>query len=38
MGKIITEAFYINFYLAGKYWAILTNNERILDRISTTNR
>jgi len=38
MGKIIIEAFYINFYLAGKYWAILTNNNRILDRISTENR
>jgi len=38
MGKIIIEAFYINFYLAGKYWAILTNNNRILDRISTVNK
>jgi len=38
IGKIIIEAFYINFYLAGKYWAVLTNNNRILDRISTTNR
>ena len=37
MGKIVVEAFFINFYLAGKYWATLTNNNRILDRISTRN-
>jgi uncharacterized SAM-binding protein YcdF (DUF218 family) len=37
MGKIVVEAFFINFYLAGRYWAILTNNNRILDRISTRN-
>jgi uncharacterized SAM-binding protein YcdF (DUF218 family) len=38
IGKIAIEAFFINFYLAGKYWAILTGNNRILDRISTVNR
>jgi len=37
MGKIVVEAFFINFYLAGKYWATLTNSNRILDRISTRN-
>ncbi|WP_428088027.1 YdcF family protein [Candidatus Thioglobus sp.] len=38
MGKVVIEAFYVNFYLAGKYWAILTNNNKVLDRISTINR
>lgn len=35
ISKIIIEAFYINFYLVGKYWAIFTNNSRIINRIST---
>ncbi|RUA06010.1 MAG: hypothetical protein DSY43_03090 [Gammaproteobacteria bacterium] len=35
MGKIIIEAFFINFYLVGKYWAMLTNNSIIINRIST---
>jgi uncharacterized SAM-binding protein YcdF (DUF218 family) len=34
IGKIIIEAFYINFYLVGRYWAIFTNNRKILKRIS----
>ncbi|CAC9962160.1 hypothetical protein [uncultured Gammaproteobacteria bacterium] len=38
IGRVVIEAFFINFYLAGKYWAILTGNNRILDRISTVNR
>ncbi|MDT8371969.1 MAG: glycosyltransferase [Gammaproteobacteria bacterium] len=32
--KTLTEAFYLHWYLAGKYWAHLTNNMRMLDRIS----
>ncbi|SMM99141.1 GdmH [uncultured Candidatus Thioglobus sp.] len=35
IGKIMIEAFYINFYLSGKYWAMLTNNGKIINRIST---
>jgi uncharacterized SAM-binding protein YcdF (DUF218 family) len=35
IGKIIIEAFYVNFYLSGKYWAIFTNNSRVINRIST---
>ncbi|MBA5248124.1 MAG: YdcF family protein [Gammaproteobacteria bacterium] len=32
--KITIEAFYVNFYLVGKYFAIFTSNGKILNRIS----
>ncbi|MFO7603577.1 MAG: YdcF family protein, partial [Gammaproteobacteria bacterium] len=32
--KLLIEAFYLHWYLTGKYWARLTHNTRMLDRIS----
>lgn len=32
--KTIVEGFHLHWYFTGKYWASLTNNKRMLDRIS----
>lgn len=32
--RLIIEAAYLHWYFTGKYWAQLTNNQRMLDRIS----
>lgn len=34
MLKLILETIYLHWYLTGKYWARLTQNNRMLDRIS----
>lgn len=31
--KTIKEAFYLHWYLSGKYWANISNNKRMLDRL-----
>jgi uncharacterized SAM-binding protein YcdF (DUF218 family) len=33
-GKCLKEAFYIHWFYSGKYWAKLTGNKRMLDKIS----
>ena len=32
--KLLIEAFFLHWYFTGKYWARLTSNRRMLDRIS----
>jgi uncharacterized SAM-binding protein YcdF (DUF218 family) len=32
--KCLLEAFYLHWFFSGKYWAILTKNQRMLDKIS----
>jgi vancomycin permeability regulator SanA len=34
VGKCLKEAFYIHWFYSGKYWAKLTGNKRMLDKIS----
>ena len=34
LGKCLKEAFYIHWFYSGKYWAKLTRNKRMLDKIS----
>lgn len=34
LGKCLKEAFYIHWFYSGKYWAKLTGNKRMLDKIS----
>ena len=32
--KSLLEAFYLHWFFSGKYWAILTKNQRMIDKIS----
>ena len=34
IGKCMKEAFFLHWFYSGKYWAILTGNRRMLDKIS----
>jgi len=34
LGKCLKETFYIHWFYSGKYWAKLTDNKRMLDKIS----